>query len=94
MTPWAAAGLALCLVTGAVALRRARTGTKNFYESGVYGMTRQTHTRYALVSFVMAALFAVSYVEPAFPVIPLLAAAVLLSIFYFTSFLRGFSDEE
>lgn len=94
MGAWGTVGLVLSILTGGVAVWRARSEATNYYESGVYAMTPAVHTRYALVSFAFAALFALAYFRTFVPVVPLLAAAFLVSIFYFTSFLRGFSDEE
>ena len=94
MSLWAVCGVTLSLGTAAFAIWRAAGGTANYYAGGVYGMTRRSHAGYALAGFTLAASFLLSLLWPAIPVIALLAAAVLLAIFYFTSFLRGFSDEE
>ena len=94
MVLWRTAGLLMAILTAGTAFWRTLFGSAGYYESAVYGMTRRTHTGYALAGLALALLFAVSYVQPAIPVIPLAGAAVLLAIFYFTSFLRGFSDEE
>jgi hypothetical protein len=91
---WDTVGLILSLLTGGAAIWRARRVSTNYYEAGVYAMTPALHRRYAVISFVFAGLFALAYFKAFVPVVPLLAAAVLVSIFYFTSFLRGFSEEE
>lgn len=94
MTGWGIAGLGLSAITCAVAAWHAGAGSQGYYESGVYGMTRRTHGWYAAVSLGLAALFAVSYFRTVVPPVPLLAVAVLVAIFYFTSFLRGFVDQD
>ena len=78
----------------AFALRKKRGGAANYYERDVYAMTRRTHASYALASVLFAVLFVLGYFSAAVPTIPLLAAYALVFIFYFSSFARGFSDEE
>jgi hypothetical protein len=56
-------------------------------------MTPQSHQRYAAVSLLFAALFIAAYFVPFVPAVALLAVYVLVAIFYFSSFARGFSDE-
>ena len=94
MSVWSWCGVAVSLVTALSATVRAFQPASNYYASGVYGMTRRTHAGYALAGFVLAGLSGLSLVRPEIPVTAILAAAVLLTILYFTSFLRGFSDEE
>ncbi len=91
---WIVVGFALSLITCVLSARGASAGSASSYASGEYGMSRATHSRYALVSFALMVLFAVSYFYAAIPAVPLLAVAVLISIFYFTSFLRGFADQD
>jgi hypothetical protein len=85
--------LVLALAVGAFALWRSRLVSTNYYETHVYGMTPQSHRRYAAVSLLFAALFAAAYFVSFIPLVPLLALYVLVAIFYFSSFARGFSDE-
>lgn len=88
------AGLMLAVIIAVFALwRSTRTGV-NYYETHVYGMTAATHRRYAAVSLLFAALFCTALFVTALPAVPLLAVYVLIAIFYFSSFARGFSDEE
>ena len=94
MRTWSTAGLLLMLLTAAVALAQANRRGSNYYAAVVYGMIKASHTRYALAGLVLAVIFAVSYVQPAVPVVPMLGVAVLLAVFYFTSFLRGFHEDE
>jgi hypothetical protein len=94
MFAWTTLGLAISLLMALTALTRRSGTSRNYYEADVYGMTPAVHSRYSLAGFVLAALFALAYFLPPIPVVPLLAVAVLVAIFYFTSFLRGFSDEE
>ena len=91
---WNGIGLALCCIQVAFSLRKARGGAVNYYERDVYAMTRRTHASYALASVLFALLFVLGYFTDAVPTIPLLAAYALVFIFYFSSFARGFSDEE
>ena len=91
---WDGIGLALCCIQIAFALGKARGGAANYYERDVYAMTRRTHASYALASALFAVLFVLGYFSTAVPTIPLLAAYALVFIFYFSSFARGFSDEE
>lgn len=56
-------------------------------------MTPESHRRYAAVSLLFALLFALAHFYPVLPLVPLLAVYVLIAIFYFSSFARGFSDE-
>ena len=91
---WNGIGLALCCIQVAFSLRKARGGSANYYERDVYAMTRRTHASYALAGVLFAVLFVLAYFTNAIPTIPLLAAYALVFIFYFSSFARGFSDEE
>lgn len=91
---WSTAGLLLALSVAVVALRHGGARAGHHYASGVYGMTAAGHRGFAAAGFGLAAVFAVSYGWSGIPVIPVLGVAVLVAVFYFTSFLRGFSDEE
>ena len=91
---WSGAGLALCGIVIAVALMKSRRASGSYYEREVYGMTARTHRAYASLSALFAALFAASFFTGVIPVVPLLGAYALVFIFYFSSFARGFSDEE
>ena len=91
---WGALGLVLALFTAQFAWRRSLRETVNFYASDVYGLSRSTHRRYALASLLFACAFGAGVLWPPLPTVPLLAVYVLVVIFYFSSFARGFSDEE
>jgi hypothetical protein len=91
---WAAIGLALSAFTAIFAFYRAEFVRANYYAAEVYGMTAAIHRRYALTSLGFAAAFCASFVAPVIPTVPLLAVYTLVAIFYFSSFARGFSDEE
>ena len=91
---WSLAGLLLSLFVAAFALLKSLRPAANYYASNVYGMTRRSHRVYAAVSGVFAAVFAYSLTTAWVPAIPLLAVFALIFIFYFSSFARGFSDEE
>jgi hypothetical protein len=91
---WASLGLVLsALVAVAAAWRSARRST-NYYEVDVYGMTPASHRKYAAVSLVFAAVFVAALFTPLVPAVPLLAVYAVIAIFYLSSFVRGFSDEE
>lgn len=68
--------------------------SKNYYAGDVYGMTPLTHRRYAAAGLLFVAIFVAALFVRSIPVVPLLAALTVLAIFYFSSFVRGFSDEE
>jgi hypothetical protein len=89
----ASAGLAVTVFVAAFALWRSRVASTNYYETHVYGMTAQTHVRYAAVSLLFAGSFALAFFAAFVPVVPLLAVYTLVAVFYFSSFARGFSDE-
>jgi len=94
MSVWSAAGLALALFTCACAAAAAVRPPANYYASTVYGIRRSGHVAYAAASLALAAVFVLSAWWHAIPAAVLLAPTVLAAIFYFTSYLRGFSDEE
>ena len=91
---WSGIGLGLCAILLGVSLLKSRRASGGYYEREVYGMTRRTHRAYASLSAIFAALFVLAFFTSAIPVVPLLGAYVLVFIFYFSSFARGFSDEE
>lgn len=91
---WSLAGLILSLFVTVFALLKSRRAATNYYASHVYGMTAHSHRVYAAVSAAFAGLFAFSLASGLVPAVPLLAVFVLIFIFYFSSFARGFSDEE
>jgi hypothetical protein len=91
---WAAAGLVLSLAAAVFALYRSARTPSNYYEADVYGMTPALHRRYAFASLLFAGAFAASFFFPQVPVVPVLGGFAVLFIFYFSTFLRGFSDED
>lgn len=91
---WAAAGLVLSLGTSLFALYRSTRTLSHYYEADVYGMTPVLHRRYAAVSLLFAGAFALSFFVRAIPDVPVLGGFAVLFIFYFSTYLRGFSDEE
>jgi hypothetical protein len=91
---WNSAGLLLCLIVMLTAALKSKHGKAGYYEREVYGMTARSHIAYLFLSIVFAALFVTAYFAGGIPVIPLLGAYALVFIFYFSSFARGFSDEE
>lgn len=91
---WNGAGLVLCAIVMLVATIKSKRGNAGYYEREVYGMTARSHRAYVVLSGAFAAAFIVGYFVSGIPVIPLLGAYALVFIFYFSSFARGFSDEE
>jgi len=91
---WAIVGIVLCMLVLAVAVWKSKHGGGSYYERQIYGMSARTHRVYGGLSAVFALLFASALLSARLPVIPLLAAYALLFILYFSSFVRGFSDEE
>jgi hypothetical protein len=89
---WAVSGLALSLFTAGFAWWRSSQAGRNYYAADVYGMTPAAHRRYAIICGAFAAVFLAALFIP-LPTVPLLGACVLVAIFYFSSFARGFSDE-
>ena len=91
---WNSVGLALALSLAAVAFARSRS-RGGHYDSGVYGMVPGTHRRYAAIGLAFATFFAFALLfrwETAGPIA--LAGLVLSALFYATSFLRGYADED
>jgi hypothetical protein len=91
---WAACGLVLALFSAIFAWLRSTHATGNYYAGDVYGMSRATHRRYAYAGAAFAAVFTAALFVHEIPTVPLLALYALIAIFYFSSFARGFSDEE
>lgn len=91
---WSGVGLVLCAIVSAVALIKSKRGAGSYYEREEYGMTARTHKAYLSLSALFAAAFAAALFSSAVPTVPLLAAYALIFVFYFSSFARGFSDEE
>jgi uncharacterized membrane protein len=91
---WSGIGLALCAIVMTVALLKSRRGAGSYYEREVYGMTPRSHKAYFSLSLMFAIAFASAFFTGVIPAVPLLGAYALVFIFYFSSFARGFSDEE
>ncbi len=91
---WSLLGVGLCVALAAAAWFRSRSGG-GYYDASVYGMTEATHRRYAIVALGLAALFAgIAATGASAILIPTFAAFALLAVFYGTSFLRGFTDDD
>jgi hypothetical protein len=85
---WNAVGLGISVALAVAAFARAAAGAGH-YDGAVYGMLPSTHRRYGAIAVGLAVAFVAAFVWPAVPTVPLLAVAVLVAIFYLTSFLRG-----
>jgi hypothetical protein len=85
---WTALGIAVSLAVATAAWLRSRVAG-GYYDADTYGMTSQTHIRYAWCGLALALLLLASLFIPAIPVIGLLAVCVLVAILYLSSFLRG-----
>ena len=90
---WKAVGILIALAVAIAAWNRGRAAGGH-YDADTYGMTPQTHRRYALGGLVLAALFAMSIFAPAVPATVVLAVAILVGVFYLSSFLRGAQADE
>jgi hypothetical protein len=89
---WCLVGLALSVFVALAAWRRS-VAPGGFYDLESYGMTPQTHRRYALGSLAFALYFLLAYVLRANTAgVAGLAAYALIAAFYATSFLRGAAD--
>lgn len=87
-------GMAASFGLALLAFVRSRSAG-GFYDDAVYGMTPRTHLRYALAAALLGLAFGVMLVVHANGLtIAALAALTLLAVFYLTSFLRGFSDDQ
>jgi hypothetical protein len=94
---WAWLGLGCSVLGATCALGRSRSRTPSFYESEVYGMTRTSHLRFALLSLAFAIAFAGVAVAALFPTsvpIALLAFYAVPAILYGASFVRGATGED
>lgn len=89
---WAWIGIVVAALGGLVALRNARGPVRSFYAAEVYGMSRRSHARFALLSGAFVAAFAAALFLPMLPPIPILAVYTLLLVLYGASFARGFSE--
>jgi len=85
---WNVVGLGIASVVAIVAFARA-SARPGHYDGAGYGMLPSTHRRYALAAAALALAFIAALVWPAIPTVPLLGVAVLVALFYGTSFLRG-----
>ena len=91
---WSLLGALLSLTLAGLAWLRSRS-SGGYYDRSVYGMTDSTHRRYAIAGVGLAALFIGMAVTGSQAIlIPAFAAFALLAVFYGTSFLRGFSDDD
>lgn len=91
---WNVAGFLLCTAVILTALFKSKRTGGGYYAGDVYGMTAGQHLGYAALAALFAALFLAAMFLRVIPSIPLLAAFTLVFILYFSSFARGFSDEE
>ena len=90
---WAVTGLFASLALGTFAYLRSRV-PGGFYDAEVYGMTRETHLRYAAMCAAFAAIFLAAWVLRIHIEVVSLAAFVLVAVFYLTSFLRGAHEDD
>ena len=90
---WAVGGLFASLALAAFAFARSRV-PGGFYDAEVYGMTRDSHLKYAGIGLAFAALFALAWVLRIHIEIAALTAFILVAIFYITSFLRGAHEDD
>lgn len=91
---WNVVGLALALLMAGIAFFRsgARGG---YYDAELYGMGPSTHRRYVAVSLAFALFFAVAWTMRAETAgLVLLSIYAVIALFYLTSFLRGYADND
>ncbi len=91
---WGAVGFAFAAFTAAFAISRWRHESGNYYARDVYGLTRSGHRNYAIASLLFSGFFLAALFVRALPAVVAFGAFTLLAIFYFSSFARGFSDED
>lgn len=90
---WSIVGIVLCAALAVAAWWRSRAPGGAF-DDDVYGMTRSTHRRYAMVALALLILCALSFAIPALPVAAVLTVTIVVCIFYGSSFLRGAESDE
>lgn len=91
---WSWLGIACALTAGLLAFVRSRA-PGGFYDTDVYAMTPRTHRTYAAIFAGLAAFFCGTLVLHSQDAATIgFAALVLIGVFYVTSFLRGFSDDQ
>jgi len=94
MILWSLLGCILSIALAGAAWLRSRS-PGGYYDRSVYGMTHAIHRRYAIAALGLAALFAGIAVSKSGAILmPAFAAFALLAVFYGTSFLRGFTDDD
>ena len=89
---WYAGGAAVSLVLAAFAFSRMRV-QGSFYDAEVYGLTAQSHRRYALLFAVIAVALAAAAALRARAGFAILTIFTFAALFYLTSFLRGYESD-
>jgi len=88
------AGTIAALILAVLAIARSRSAG-GYYDAEIYGMTPVAHRRYATFAAGFAIFFLAMIALHATAIAWAgLAAFTLFAIFYLTSFLRGFSDDD
>ena len=91
---WSVLGAVIAGILAGLAFVRSRA-PGGFYDADVYGMTPVVHRRYVWTALAFFAAFLCSAWSRADTIgIWLLAAFVLVAIFYLTSFLRGAHEDD
>jgi len=91
---WSIAGTIAALIVAVLAIGRSRSAG-GYYDTEVYGMTPVAHRRYATIAVGFAIFFLAMIALHATTIAWAgLAAFTIFAIFYLTSFLRGFSDDD
>lgn len=91
---WNIVGIALALSIAGIAFLRSRA-RGGYYDAEVYGMVPSTHRRYAAISLAFAFFFAVAFALRAETAgLIALSMYVVIVLFYLTSFLRGYADND
>jgi Ca2+/H+ antiporter len=91
---WSIGGALAAVIIAVSAFVRSRS-PGGYYDTEVYGMTPAAHRRYATIACIFAIFFVATIVLRARSVaFAGLAAFAIFAVFYLTSFLRGFSDDD
>jgi len=91
---WSLAGLTISLGVAAVAWLRGRS-PGGYYDRESYGLDGAGHRRYAAISLLFAAFFAIAYARGLQSAgIAGLALYASIAVFYGASFLRGATDRD
>ena len=91
---WNVGGFALALFIAGMAWKRSRS-RGGYYDAELYGMVPSTYQRYAAVSLAFAFFFATAAaLQMQAAGLFALAIFAVIALFYLTSFLRGYAEND